>query len=486
MRDRLHLLLLLGLSLPFLGKPVHIDDANFIAMARAAAAHPWTPHDFLINWSGSTERAFDVLSNPPGIAWWLAPVSNSSVIWQHLWMLPWLIVAATGAHRLGTRIAGRGSLASLLICGAPIGMLASHALTPDLPLLACTLWGADALLDKDRSAKGALVLGAGALFRYSALALLPLVFAWSWLNGDRRNAVRLFALSALPMALLAVHDLMAYGSIHVLAMTGFQAVSNGPDELFHKAVATTAAFGGAAVLPILCWAVPRRSAAGAVIGALVGLGAASWAGQTDAAAVATIVAVAAGGASFAGACTARDTLDKWLLLWLAVGFIFLLGLRFSAARYWIPFYAPVVLIGLKRSPLVLARIATVLTVVLSVALAIDDVDLATSQQKAAQQAAAAGPGHVAGHWGFQHHLTDAGWTTVEDDQALPPGVWVATSSAAWPQVPANECFDFEAVIPFVDPRPGLRVQTAEGGANIHGHMLAGDPPLRVFAPWSVG
>ena len=51
MRDRLHLLLLVGLFMLFVDKPPNIDDANFIALARAAAANPWAPHDALINLS---------------------------------------------------------------------------------------------------------------------------------------------------------------------------------------------------------------------------------------------------------------------------------------------------------------------------------------------------------------------------------------------------------------------------------------------------
>ena len=87
MNARLPMVLLTGLALPFVNKPVHVDDANFLAMAKAAAADPWRPHDFLINWGGQTERAFDVLSNPPGIALWLAPVVDQPVLWMHLWML---------------------------------------------------------------------------------------------------------------------------------------------------------------------------------------------------------------------------------------------------------------------------------------------------------------------------------------------------------------------------------------------------------------
>lgn len=486
MRDRLHLLLLVGLFMLFMDKPAHIDDANFLALAQSAASNPWAPHEVMINWGGVTERAFDVLSNPPGIAWWLAPVVHLPVFWMHLWMLPWLVMAAMGCSRLGRRLAERGQLASLLICGAPIGMLAAHSLTPDLPLLACTLWGMDAVMDPRRSRRGALIVGLGAWFRYSALALIPIVVLWPWLHGERRRALELGAIAALPFALLSIHDLMAYEAIHAFAMTGFQSVSNAPDQLVHKGVASMAAFGGAAVLPLLAWARPRHAMAGAVVGATVGWGAAGWANHSGTAMVATVVACSAGGCSYAAALTARNRIDGWLAAWTATGIVFLLGLRFTAARYWIPFFAPAVLLGLRHASPRLARVSAAVTLCLSLMLASDDRDLAIIQSDAATVAASAGVGRIAGHWGFQHHLMARGWSTIEDDQHIQPGSWVAESQISWPQEPANACFDFVHVVPLYDPHPGLRVHTKAGGANIHGHTISGRPPMPVFAPWSVG
>ena len=77
--DRADGLLALGLAglgalaqLPFLARPVNYDETNFLVLVRGAALNPWAPHNVMVNWQGTTERAFDVLSNPPGIAWFLA------------------------------------------------------------------------------------------------------------------------------------------------------------------------------------------------------------------------------------------------------------------------------------------------------------------------------------------------------------------------------------------------------------------------------
>ena len=116
------LLLLLGLSAPFLAKPVHLDDANFLVLAQGARLDAWRPHDIPINWQGTTEQAFAVLSNPPGVGWWLAPLVDAPVWAMHLWMLLWLPLAVWGAGRLSGALTGRAEAGSLLLCGAPIAV----------------------------------------------------------------------------------------------------------------------------------------------------------------------------------------------------------------------------------------------------------------------------------------------------------------------------------------------------------------------------
>lgn len=131
------LLALAGLiivQVPWLARPVHYDEAHFLVLARGAAADPWRPHDVRINWQGVEERAFDVLSNPPGIAWWLAPLHEAPVWALRVWMLPWLGVALWGAWRLGRRFLADAERGALLLLSAPVSLLAAPSLLPDAPL----------------------------------------------------------------------------------------------------------------------------------------------------------------------------------------------------------------------------------------------------------------------------------------------------------------------------------------------------------------
>ena len=76
LRNWIPYLLVLGCLLPFLNKEIHIDDANFLRLAEGAREASLVdcltqgvcvgPHDVHINWQGTTEPAFDVLSNPAG------------------------------------------------------------------------------------------------------------------------------------------------------------------------------------------------------------------------------------------------------------------------------------------------------------------------------------------------------------------------------------------------------------------------------------
>ncbi len=489
-------LLLLVLTLPFLGKPVHIDDANFLALARGALADPWRPHGILVNWQGTMQPAFDVLSNPPGIGWLLAPVVGMPVWVQHLWMMPWLVLAALGAWRLGDRLSkGKGFAAAVLLCASPSAVLAAQSLMPDLPLLACVLLGLSGLAPRPGAPAAvhrwpwALVVGAAALFRYSGLAMVPLVVAWALLQRDRRAAVSWGLAAAVPTLGLWVHDLAAYGSVHFVAMMDFQDMDGGLRGSFRKLAAAVAMLGGALVLPVLCWVRPRLAWGGAVGGAALG-GLAVWVSALQGGpAVMTVLACAAGGASLVGALDPRHRHGAFAALWMLGGLVFLVKLRFTAARYWLPFMAPAVLVPLATASPRLVRVALVLTPLLALGLASADARLAHAQDALAAKVIAQvpqGDRRVAGHWGWQHHLEAAGWTPLEDDAPVPVGTWIARSDIAWPQEPGPVCTENVATLSLGPGRPMLRVHSATAAVNIHAFVVSASPaPVETYAPWGI-
>ena len=495
-RSVLATLVVLLCTLPTLFRPPHIDDANFLVLARGARLDIWRPHAIPINWQGTTERAFDVLSNPPGIGWWLAPVVDATDPIRHLWMWPWLLLACWGAARLGDRVAGRPGTAVLLLCGSPAALLAATAWTPDLPLLACTLAGMAGLLSV-RPPGGArwpwaLLLGMAAVFRYSGLALIPLAGLWPALRKDARQAVVLTGVAALPTVALALHDVAAYGEWHVLAMTRFQSISDGPRDLFRKLVASVATLGGGLVLPVLAGGRPRRAAVGALVGAALGFGGALWSHHAGGTLVWTVLWTAGGGAVLGAAVDQKDRLAVFFTVWLVGGLLFLLKLRFTATRYWLPFAVPAVLALLPLAGPRLRVGAVVATLGLSVALSLDDAAMAQAHAELAlevdQRAAEMGDRdkRFSGHWGFQHHLEKRGWTAVEEDVSLPVGTVVARSSVAWPQDPGPGCW---RLVDTLERGPGgwrLRSHTTEVAGHVHAHVISADPPVEVYAPFGLG
>ncbi len=467
------LVLLAGLVAPLLvtlPRPVNFDEANFLMLAGGAWVDPWRPHDTLVNWQGTTERAFDVLSNPPGLAWWLAPVIAAPTWLQRALMLPWFVMATWGAALLGGRFGRSGLEGALFLLTAPIVLLSATALLPDMPLYACVLAGVGGFvsrLDANQPAwPFALLAGLAACFRYSGLAVIPLLFLYAWLH--RRPFWP--ALAALvPTALLAAHDLAAYGAWHLLAMGKFQSVSNGPADLAHKAAAMVAMLGGAAALPLFPW---RGTAwAGAGLGALLALpfgGVAALFG-------------ALGGAALSGLGGDRARADRlFLAAWALLGIAFLLALRFTATRYWLPFLPPVLL----AMPATWPRLRVSLGLSLGALLLLDDAFHARAAADLAARVAATGVGRFVGHWGWQHALEEAGWTALDEGSDPGPGTLVAVPRQAWPQAANLHCnlvvFSGQA-----DARLAWlpRGYSEAASANLHANWIAGHPPVRTVIPW---
>jgi hypothetical protein len=499
--------LLLGLVLPFSGKPVHIDDANFLTLAQGARLDPWRPHDIPVNWQGSTEAAFDVLSNPPGIGWWLAPVLDGPLWVQHLWMLPWLLLLTWGARRLGRRFGGDGDAALLLIGSAPLVVLAAQSLTPDLPLIALTAAGLGGYLGavdegRGRAAAGwALVAGSAVLFRYSGLCLIPLLLLYPAL----RRKIPWAGLAGLaPLLLLLAHDLHAYGRLHLVAMGGFQSISNTGWLSYRKLVAALAMFGAAGVLPVLAFRVGWRALIPAFVGAFLGLGAAIGSELSAPTALWTAACTGAGAAVLLGPlATIRAEEGRsdllFLLAWALGGLAFLLLLRFTAGRYWLPFLPAVALAWLRLRPgRRLLALAVGAQVVLALLLSVDDYAMARAGRDAAlavdREATAratqcedgAGERVFAGHWGWQHQLEQLGWRGLEDEELLRVGALLAVAEAPWPQEPAaGSCLEllWERSVP--DRWPGPRVHSLAGRANLHAFVIAGQPPVETYVPWTL-
>lgn len=469
------------LYVPFANKPVHIDDANFLMLAEGAARDPWRPHSHLINWSGKTEPAFDILANPPGIAWYLAPVRKAPDWVLHLWMLPWLILGAWGCRQLGRDfVDGDGFFPALYLLTSPVIVIAAQALTPDLPLFACMTAGIAGFASAGKSRPWfAILAGCGALFRYSGGTAIPLLLFLGWRRGGWRGAC-VGLLSALPLLLLILHDLHAYGKIHLLTMIALQndAEHKSFYDALHNWVAGTSMLGGAVIPPVLVWR--RESACGAIIGAVVGLEVSLVSGLNATQTVAATLAISAGTAALALAF-APTVREPFLSVWAIGGSVFFLTTRFAATRYWAAFVPAVGLLtyrNARNSPWLIGVGITV-NCLLSLGIAIDDLNLAIAYRDAARRVASTyEPGSFAGHWGWQHYLEQAGWSALEQD-TIPSGIHARAVYAGPQPLAPSTCLELVETFSVPDRWPGPRIYSMLHRAFYHSGVRGR------YVPWTL-
>ncbi len=475
-------LLAAALFFPFIGKAVHVDDANFIRLAEGARADMWRPHAVEINWQGTLESAFDVLSNPPGIGWWLAAVSDGPVWLMHLMMFPWVLLAIWGMRRLGEELLGSGKLAALLLLSSPLFVLSTHSLTPDLPLLACVVAGLGGFLSSKRGHGygWALLVGTSVLFKYSGICFIPLLL----LAGIQKKRIRETLLVFVPILALALHDMLAYGQVHIVAMTAFQSVSESPRDMLRKGIASLAMLGGVGLLPIL--SISKRAIPFAIIGVGLGLLAGEVSQLSTGQTAITVLFTASGAAAFS-TLKMVDQNTRFLAAWAVGGALFLLTLRFSASRYWLPFLPAFLLAAihqtqrLNRSS-VWTKTAIVTSIGLSLGLAVDDMAMAQSHRQAAFLVSDQGRGSFSGHWGWQHYLEDFAWTPIDEDGET--RFIHAVAENPWPQPPSQDiCLELIDSLTMPDWWIGPRVHSRSAAANYHSFIIAGMVPIETYSPW---
>jgi len=138
------LALVLACLLPFLNKPVHMDDPLFIWSARQICAHP---ADFYggppINWYGSPMRFSDVPKNPP-LASLLSRGSGGDLRMNeralHAAMLLPALLAVWGVYELARRLCSRPAIAVAIAVLSPAFIVSATTLMCDVLMLCLFVW----------------------------------------------------------------------------------------------------------------------------------------------------------------------------------------------------------------------------------------------------------------------------------------------------------------------------------------------------------
>ncbi|MEM7412024.1 MAG: glycosyltransferase family 39 protein [Myxococcota bacterium] len=453
----------LGL-LAFLDKPVHVDDPVYLWVAERIQTHPTDPYGFELNWHGTRDPVHAIQQNPPGVSYAQASVRSvfgPSIAAQHGVALVWALGALLGVYLLAERFTRSPGVATALVATTPAFFVSATTLMSDLPMLAC--WcGAIACwvrgLDRGSTrwlVVGGSLIGVAALTKYFAVALLPLLAAYTALRGVR--APRVWAVFALPVSVLvgfeaAAHGLYGHGLLSQVPgyATGVRQYLGQP--WWNDAIVALAFIGGCAFpLPLLTGGAsdPRGRVLGALallalVGAVVAWSPLPY--EIDVATTRGWVLVHVVIFAWAGAClvalgvagarrAARDPDHALLVLWGAGVFAFVAFFNWSAnARAVLPLVPAAALGGVRAwearagSPLSLVRAAPLLALgaALSLSVAHADRDWATGAMRMARQLAhdyGAGAQRVffQGHWGFQYYFESAGGRAydVHRDRLVP-------------------------------------------------------------------
>ena len=462
-------------SLLVITKPVHIDEANFLMLTKG---NFWNPHNILINWQGRTQTAFDVLSNPPGIAWFLYPVKNISIIGMRLWMMTWSVLALWSFWELG-KTTSQTRFFLYFVITSPVFALSHGSFLPDMPLLACTTAGYAFFFSKKRYIIGAFLIGLGFLFRYSAI--VPMVSILLWLIFPNKEEKEqhiipiLFALGLAPLFLL-VHDIVMYDRFHFWHMLTFQRIEKTSLQNILQLLAVFAQ-GASGVFVAFIWFSFEENRKYVCVCIMIVSGfllESLWSGIWIALGISTLTFVP------------KTTISRWAGVSLALGIVFLFLLRFTATRYWIPLL-PLLALYLQSlfAQYRMINISFIGCGFLSFMLCLDDWEFSNGYHhiaKKIQEQNITGSRSLAGHWGLQWYLQLQGFITVEDDRPIEED-WLVLSSSAWPQKPSKGIYQLKKIWNHENMYIGPTVYSISDHSHFHANMIA--PDIHTYAAWGL-
>lgn len=405
-------------------------------------------------------RMADVTKNPPLDAYYIAAVAGGLGFGEVPLHLAFLIPAlgvVFFTYRLGQRLAGRPLLAALVVLTTPVFLVSSTSVMCDVWMLA--LWLASVWLwitGLDAGSRSRLLLAASvaalaALTKYFALALVPLLLAYTWRRkGGPAPAWPL----AIPVVIAAAYHAATaalYGRGLVLDAaaysTGARPLLGSPAGPLIGLAFTGGCVGVSLLLPLLAG---RRGIAAVWIGlagaiALLVMftgGVGAWDRADLAVHFGIFMAMGIGvlGLVWTDLRTRRDAESLLLALWVLGTFVFAAILNWSTngrsilpmvpavglliARRLEPTRAPDEVAARARKRLAYAVLG--LAGILAWWIAWSDVQEANGARRAAaiireRSEGAVGRLFFEGHWGFQYYLEALGGAPLDVNAPLYPG-----------------------------------------------------------------
>ena len=390
--------LILAVTLPFLDRPFHLDDNQFIRIARNILRDPWRPFAgptsplYTEGLTGDElalmERGvytFQTWVHPPLQPYVIALVVRLSGGLrerpQHLAYLFFTLLAGVSAYLLARRFTEAPRGAALCLIVSPVFIISAHSVMSEMPMLAFYHMAVlTYVYGIDRDNRGWLVasgvcVGLTMLTRYTAVTVLPVLAAYGLLRGARPGPVLLpFGVAALLFGAWEWQNYQQFHEMHSLSTTTVAArlAGHGTGAAALSVLPRTIAFlvhvGGVMIFPLhLLLAFLRGRRRGLLYAALAGLTllglrlnpAGLFEGYTPGQLLLLAFLFTSGlftagcvlGMGLApflsgGVGSVRRSADRVMLcVWfLSVLGGSIVGLPFSAARYLLPLALPLVLL----------------------------------------------------------------------------------------------------------------------------------------------
>ena len=464
---RLLVLACLALLLPFVNKPLHIDDPMYVWAAEHILERPLDPYGFDVSWGIAVRPMSAVMKNPPLVCYYLAAVMavfGRSEVALHVAMLLPAVGVVLGTYELARELGSEALMAAAATLVTPVFLVSATTVMSDVAMLCAYVWAVWFWVRGLRTGRAGLLIAASALVAVSALTkyfgitLIPLLAAYALVRTRRAGAWLLPLL--IPLAALAAYQLATkqlYGRGLLFDAAGYatqQRWAGGP-PLVATVLKGLAFTGGccAATFALAAAATPLRALLATGVGAAAALAAVALdpvaRGLVDfpggAVVLVQVVFWAGAGAALLAMLArrlwaARDAQAMLLALWIGGTFCFAVFVNWSVAGRSILPMAPAAAIVVaslwssRTSPAAAvarrsnrrAWVGLAVVAVLSLVIAIADASLARSQRRAAAELAAKFGTRTpqlwfGGHWGFQHYLRDAAMPIDVERINLAPG-----------------------------------------------------------------
>jgi hypothetical protein len=271
------LLVLLAIALlaPFASKPAHIDDPLFIWTAAQIQQHPLNFYGFPVNWYGFSAPIWTIAKNPPLDSYFIAAMAAllGWRIWAlHLAFIGVAIAAVLGTYKVAQRLCGRPALAAAIALVTPVFLVSSTSLMCDTMMLAFFVWAIAVWIagceeqSQKKLALAAIFILLGALTKYFALALVPLLITYSFARNRKIELSWLWM--AVPIAGMSVYEILTrhfYGTGLISSALFYASREQTYTAGIGDRLLVGLAFAGGCLAPILffapalCW---HRSLAG--------------------------------------------------------------------------------------------------------------------------------------------------------------------------------------------------------------------------------